>query len=156
TAYATRPDYLSTAIQSALGQTWGNLEVIVSDDSPDQSLRVLVEQFADPRVRYRHNSPALGIAKNHWACFREAQGEFIAVLNHDDWFAPTFVEQLVAPLREDDELALSFCDHWVVDAYGKVLVEETEKASEYWNRSRLSEGVHRPFFELLAGQTIPM
>src|SRR5262249_41108536 len=56
TAYATRPDYLSTAIQSALGQTWGNLEVIVSDDSPDQSLRVLVEQFADPRVRYRHNS----------------------------------------------------------------------------------------------------
>jgi glycosyltransferase involved in cell wall biosynthesis len=156
TAYASRPDYLSTAIQSALGQTWDNLEVIVSDDSPDQSLRVVVERFGDRRLRYRHNAPALGVARNHWACFREAQGEFVAVLNHDDWFAPTFVERLVAPLRENNEMALAFCDHWVVDANGKTLAEETEKTSGHWNRAGLSEGVHRPFVELLAGQTIPM
>src|SRR6266849_5528963 len=115
TAYKSRPDHLVAAIQSALGQTWGHVEMLVSDDSPDDSLRVVVEKAGDHRVRYRHNSPALGVARNHWRSFREVSGEYIAVLNHDDCFAPDFVERLVAPLEHDSRLALAFCDHWVMD-----------------------------------------
>ncbi len=156
TAYKTRPDHLATAIESALGQTWQNIEVIVSDDSPDSSLRAVVEQFSDPRLRYRHNSPGLGVARNHLRCFREARGEYIAVLNHDDFFAPTFIERLVQPLIEHPDLSLAFCDHWVVDANGHRLTAQTEQTTEYWGRLTLTEGIHRPFFDLLAAQTIPM
>jgi glycosyltransferase involved in cell wall biosynthesis len=156
TAYKSQAAHLSAAIESAVTQTWQKIEVIVSDDSPDQSLRAVVDQFHDPRVRYRHNSPALGVARNHWSCFREAKGEFIAVLNHDDLFSPTFLERLLPPLRENPELALAFCDHWVISVDGSQLIEETERVSAFWGRSKLAEGIHRPFFDLFAAQTIPM
>ena len=155
-AYKTRPKHLAAAIESALRQTYPDFEVIVSDDSPDQSLRALVDEFQDPRVRYRHNSPALGVARNHWSCFREASGEYIAVLNHDDLLLPTFLERLIAPLNSDPNLALAFCDHWVIDADGRALPEWSDTASAQWGRSQLSEGIHRPFSGLLVSQTIPM
>jgi len=154
--YKSRPEHLSAAIQSALDQTCRDFEVIVSDDSPDQTLKILVEQFQDPRVRYRHNSPALGVARNHWSCFREARGEYIAVLNHDDLRAPTFLERLLAPLQKGPELALAFCDHWVIDRDGHRFAEGTDAASAQWGRAQLREGAHCPFFGLFASQTIPM
>jgi glycosyltransferase involved in cell wall biosynthesis len=156
TAYNTRPGHLLMAVRSALSQTCRELEVIVSDDSGDRSLGELVSGLADPRVRYRHNSPALGVALNHWTCFREARGKYIAVLNHDDWIAPTFVERLAGVLEEHPECALAFCDHWVMDVDGNTMWDETERNSEKWGRSSLPEGVHRPFYDLLASQTVPM
>ena len=156
TAYKSHPDYLYAAIQSALAQTYQEVEVIVSDDSSDESLRSIVDQFHDARVTYRHNSLRLGVALNHWSCFRQARGEYIAVLNHDDLFLPTFLEQVTPALIDDSELALAFCDHWVIDAEGRCLYEETDRVSTAWGRSRLAAGRHRPFFDLLSWQTIPM
>ena len=92
--YKTRRDHLSAAIASSLAQTWCAVEVIVSDDSPDSGMRSVVAEFEDARLRYRHNRPALGVACNHWLSFDEACGDYIVVLNHDDWLAPTFVERL--------------------------------------------------------------
>lgn len=155
-AYKTRPDHLRAALESAVRQTYGSFELIVSDDSPDASLAALVSSFGDPRLRYRHNVPALGVAGNHWACFREARGTFIALLNHDDEFEPTFLERLVEPLVGDETLALAFCDHWVIDAEGRTLTDETDRNTKAWGRATLAAGVHRPFGELLLRQTIPL
>ncbi len=155
-AYRSRPEHLSAAIRSALDQTFPDFEVIVSDDSPDETLKPLVDRFQDPRLRYRHNSPALGVAHNHWSCFGQASGEYVAILNHDDLLEPTFLEKLLAPLDADADLALAFCDHWVIDQDGRRFTEGTDAASLQWGRAQLKAGVHRPFFELLAAQTIPM
>ncbi len=155
-AYRSRAEHLSAAISSALSQTVQEIEVIVSDDSPDQRLRRLVESFRDPRVRYCHNAPALGVARNHWVSFGRAQGRYIAVLNHDDWLAPHFVERLVGVLEREPEATLAFCDHWVIDGAGRRLESESEHNSRAWGRSALAEGMHRPFERLLAEQVIPM
>lgn len=155
-AYKTPRDYLSAALSSALDQSYTEIEIIVSDDSPTPSLRAVVEQLGDPRVEYRHNSPPCGVAKNHWSCFQNARGEFIAVLNHDDLYSPNFLERLVAHLVADPQLSLVFCDHWVIDQNGCFMVEETERVSEYWGRKQLREGAYKPFYQLFAAQTIPM
>jgi glycosyltransferase involved in cell wall biosynthesis len=155
-AYKSQPEYLSAALESAVCQTWREVEVIVGDDSPDQTLREVVASFNDPRIIYRHNRPSLGVARNHWTRFREARGEYIAVLNHDDCFAPTFLERLVPPLEQHPELALAFCDQWIIDAEGKVLLEETEKQSAGYKRAQLAEGVHRPLFGLVGSETIEL
>ncbi len=154
--YRSRHDHLSVAIASALGQSWQEIEVIVSDDSPDDSLRGFVAAFGDPRLRYRHNSPALGVARNHWVSFGEAEGEYIAVLNHDDWLAPAFVERLAGVLREQPDAVLAFCDHWIVDEFGRRLDDESDRNSATWGRTKLSEGMHLPFVTLVGDQTIPM
>ena len=67
--YRSRHDHLRVAIGSALAQTMADIEVIVSDDSPDDALSGLVASFHDERLRYRHNAPALGVASNHWVSF---------------------------------------------------------------------------------------
>jgi glycosyltransferase involved in cell wall biosynthesis len=154
--YKTQVAHLTSAIQSALDQTWNEIEIIVSDDSPDESLKSVIDGFGDDRIRYRRNTPALGVARNHWAAFREARGEYIALLNHDDSLAPTFVERLIEPLMEDPTLAVAFCDHWVMNADGNHAREDTAQTAARFGRVGLRGGVHRPAYDLLARQTIPM
>jgi hypothetical protein len=154
--YRSRRDHLTAAISSALGQSWPALEIIVSDDSPDDALRTFVDGFRDPRLRYRHNAPPLGVARNHWRAFGESRGEYLAVLNHDDWWAPNFVERLAGALQRQAQAVLAFCDHWVIDASGQRLDAETERNSVAWGRAQLAAGLHLPFVELVARQTVPM
>lgn len=155
-AYKSAPEHLAAAVESALRQTWQNVEVLVSDDSPDPALREVVERFNDPRVTYQHNSPRLGVALNHWSAFRAAKGEFIAVLNHDDRFEDTFLERLTPPLIDDPRLALAFCDQWVIDTDGRRSAEFTDRFSATWSRADLPAGVILPFFHLFASQSIPL
>lgn len=155
-AYRSRPDHIASAIESALGQTWREIEVIVSDDSPRPDLQPLVERYGDPRLRYVHHAPALGVARNHAWCIGASRGEFVAILNHDDRLEPAFLETMMAPLVEDPDIAVAFCDHWVIDEAGEQLLQHSDEVSKQWGRSTLAAGAHRPFLHLLAAQTVPL
>ena len=155
-AYRSDPVHLLAAIDSALAQTCSDIEVLVCDDSPTDSLRSVVASRPDPRLHYRHHVPALGVAANHWTAFHRARGDFIAVLNHDDWLAPEFVATLAGELQREPEAVLAFCDHWVIDNAGRRQVEESDRNSRAWGRAALRPGLHRPLGKLLAEQTIPM
>lgn len=155
-AYRSRPDHLAAAIESALAQTWRALEILVCDDSPDDRLRALVDACADPRLAYCHNTPARGVAANHWHAFAAARGEFIAVLNHDDCLEPQFVERLIAPLRREPSAVLAFCDHWIMGVDGRRMQPQTDANSRAWGRAGLRAGLHQPFVGLVVHQTIPV
>ena len=154
-AHCSRPQHLSVALRSALAQRGAQIEVLIGDDSPDDRLRSLARD-ADARLLYQHNQPALGVARNHWALFTRARGEFIVVLNHDDWLAPDFVPTLLDALTRQPEAVLAFCDHWIIDTAGRRQSTETDANSRAWGRATLAPGLHRPFEQLLAAQTIPM
>ncbi len=154
--FLSRPDHLLVALRSALAQTWKNLEIIVCDDSPNDALRQLVADFHDVRLRYRHNMPALGVARNHWLSFTEARGDYVAVLNHDDWLAPTFVERLVRGLQQHPSAVVAFCDHWIIDVHGHKLVGDSERNTVAWGRAELAAGLHQPFTDLVLRQSVPM
>ena len=154
--YCTRREHLTQAIESALAQTMPAIEVIVSDDSPDDSLREFIDRWRDPRLRYRHNAPALGVARSHWKSFAEARGEYVVILNHDDWLAPGHVESLAAALDRHADATLAFCDHWIIDVDGKRLDADTDRNSAAWGRAGLAAGLHAPFTSLVVAQTIPI
>lgn len=147
---------LSTAINSALQQTYSNLEVLVADDSPSDGLMSLICGFDDQRIKYHHNKKSLGVARNHWESFNRSQGEFIAILNHDDWYMPEFVDALVKQIRKHPSASLAFCDHFVVDSKGDVNILESDATSRSYGRAALTQGLHQPFYELVTAQTIPM
>jgi hypothetical protein len=156
TAYCSRAEHLRAALASAVAQTCGQFELIVSDDSPTDTLHSVVMEFQDTRLSYRCNKSPLGTAVNHWTCFREAKGEFIVILNHDDMLEPDFLECLLPPLMRDQSLALAFCDHWIMDDAGTLLRELSDDNSRIYRRVSLPEGSHHPFHQLLLHQTIPM
>ena len=154
--YKTPISFLRDAIESAINQTWTNLEILVSDDSPDACLKEVVEGYRDSRIHYFHNSPSFGPAKNHWRCFQSAKGEYITVLNHDDSWELCFVEKLVQKLIQDKTLAISFCDHWVIDSSGDRLLEETDRNTKVWGRENLLEGKYEHWENMMSSQSIPM
>lgn len=154
--YCSRHDHLRGAIGSALAQSMGDIEVIVSDDSPNDALSELVTSFEDDRLRYRHNAPALGVARNHWVSFGEARGEFIVILNHDDLLEPRSVETLMGALHSEPRAVLAFADHWIIDADGQRMPADTDRNTQAWGRNDLVAGLHQPFWGPVATQSIPM
>lgn len=143
-----RPAYLKAAIASVVGQTYANLEIIVSDDCSEESPAPIVEAFQDSRIRLRRNPQNLGIGLNATHAFAEANGKYVASLNDDDQWDAHFLEKLVRPLEENAELALAFCDYCVMDDSGKVNKAATEQRTKQENRHRLAQGVYQPFWKV--------
>jgi glycosyltransferase involved in cell wall biosynthesis len=97
--------YIREAVESVLGQSYAPLELIVVDDgSTDDSLRI-VSQYDKAKVLTQdHRGPYP--ARNRG--LREAQGAYVAFLDADDYWAPTFVEEMVIALQGTDA-ALAYC-----------------------------------------------
>jgi len=84
-----RPQFIGASIKSVIGQTFGDWELIISDDSENDATEKAVEFFAkkDKRVRYFHR-PAKGtIANSSNFALAQAKGEYVAILDDDDAWA---------------------------------------------------------------------
>lgn len=154
--YKSNHIHLLEALDSALGQSFSDIEILVADDSPDDMLKQVVSTRQDSRVKYYHNSPSFGPAENHWNAFELAKGEYVAILNHDDRLEKTFVQTLKKQLDDNPSCGLAFCDHWIMDSSGRIQYHETDENSNRYGRFKLRPGVHRPFSQLVISQTIPM
>ncbi|MEZ4702623.1 MAG: glycosyltransferase [Rhodothermales bacterium] len=127
--------YLAGALDSALGQTYGRIEVIVCDDgSTDGSVAVAGRYAArDPRVRLI-TKPNGGVASALNAAFRESSGDMLCLLDADDAFYPRKVERVVelAGSRPAAGLLLHGMD--VVDAAGRLVrrIDPSGPASNGW------------------------
>lgn len=93
-AYNTET-YLARAIESALNQTLTDIEVIVVDDaSTDNTVRV-AQSFSDPRLKLLQNPINLGAGGARNRALRAARGQWVAVLDSDDWYSPGRLKRLV-------------------------------------------------------------
>ncbi len=114
---ATR--YLDRAIESVLEQSVQDFELIVVDDaSTDDTARVVLRY---PRARYfrRAQNGGQAAARNDGA--RLAIGEFLAFLDQDDLWEPTFLEETLAILQAHPETALVHCDGHQVNEGNEIL-----------------------------------
>ncbi len=96
--YLRAEQTLDRALRSVLSQTLRNLEVIaVSDGSTDDSQRIVAEhERRDPRVRSLVLPTNVGPAAARNRGIDHAVGQWIAVLDADDWFADDRLERLLA------------------------------------------------------------
>ena len=150
-----RPTFLKAAIAGALAQTYPNIELLVSDDCSPESPEDIVKSFNDPRIHFHRNSHNLGIHANVVNTFKAAGGKYVASLNDDDVWEPTFLAKLVPALEADETLALAFCDQYIIDEQGSLDEAATKHFSNRWKRPQLQQGVYRPFYrEGLVDQAI--
>jgi glycosyltransferase involved in cell wall biosynthesis len=143
-----RPVMLRSAIESALSQTYTNMEILVSDSEASAEIAALVAGFGDPRLRYRDNGQETDGLENALNMYRAARGELVATLHDDDEWDPRFLEVMVAPLLANPDVALTFADHWIINAEGHLLVDRTEAWTRARGRAGLAEGIYQPFTEL--------
>ncbi|GAB1544297.1 hypothetical protein NUACC21_69730 [Scytonema sp. NUACC21] len=143
-----RPDYLKVALRSAIRQTYRNIEIIVSDNCSPENPQSIVESFNDERIRFYRNSTNLGMFANTMNAFKKARGKYVASLLDDDMWEENFLEKLVPPLEANPNLALAFCDHYMMDADGEIDPALTEHCSHLFKRAYLKEGIYQPFSKL--------
>lgn len=88
------------AINSALGQTYPVLEVIVVDDCSSDGTVGMVESVDDYRVRIIRNPVNSGACRSRNVGIEAAVGDYIALLDSDDEWLPEKLEKQMAALDE--------------------------------------------------------
>ena len=93
--------YIGESIQSALDQTYTNIELIVCDDgSTDDSVRIIEEyERKDTRLRLIRKTNG-GQASGFNAAYDASRGEIIALLDSDDLFLPEKIDRVVANFQQ--------------------------------------------------------
>jgi O-antigen/teichoic acid export membrane protein/glycosyltransferase involved in cell wall biosynthesis len=102
---AYRRRWLGEAIESVLGQTFADLELVVYDDAGD--LEDLVGEFDDPRVRYHRAERKMGPSGRYAAALDLCRGRYVGLLDDDDRYGPETLEQLVAALDTDPAVGIA-------------------------------------------------
>jgi len=92
-----RPENIHRLLSSIDIQTFKNYEIIITDDSADDSLINVLAKYKHLAIRYYRSQKPLGTPANWNYCISLAKGEWIKIMHDDDWFVDerslsTFVE----------------------------------------------------------------
>lgn len=125
--------YLKECLDSALAQTFRDLEVVVVDDGSTDSTLDVVRQYArtDNRLRVCRNERNLGLVVNWNRCVELASGKWVKFLFQDDLLEPSCVEDMLGASRSGVDL--------VVARRGLIFEEETTDALKEVYRRYLAE-----------------
>lgn len=118
-----RPDLLKQVLDGVLGQSYRNLEVIVSEDcTPCEETKALLTDYAgkDSRIRYFSQPANLGPPANIQFVLRQASGEYFFWADDDDLRDPRWVEVLLRKLTSEDAV-VAFSNLVCIDLDGSVL-----------------------------------
>src|SRR5690348_16573305 len=103
--------YLAKALDSVLAQTHREVDVIVVDDASEDDTADLVRRYSVRYVRHPVNR-GQAAARNEGA--RHASTDFLAFLDQDDLWEPTFLEETHAALIRNPEAAIVHTDGYQV------------------------------------------
>ena len=141
-------EFLVQSVQSVLDQTFGDFELIISDNASDDRTEEICREFAekDSRIRYYRNAENIGAAGNYNRLVELARGEYFRWSNADDLLAPNLHEECIKVLDAHPEAVLSYGKTEIIDENG----DATERYDDNLNltQQRASERLPR-FFEQL-------
>ncbi len=119
-------DCLNKCIESIVGQTYTNLEILlINDGSNDHSESIcLTWRRRDNRIIYvSKKNESLGPTRN--LGIQMARGNYIAFVDSDDWIDRTFIEKLYANVVEGDK-DFARCDYYIVRGTESFLLNNNE------------------------------
>jgi glycosyltransferase involved in cell wall biosynthesis len=102
--------FLAQAIDSILGQSFADLEVVLSDNASTDGTPEICCRYAasDARVRYTRNPTNLGVARNYSLLAQRARGEYFKWCSANDLCAPDFIGRCVEILDRHPDVALCY------------------------------------------------
>ncbi|MBA4319566.1 MAG: hypothetical protein C0412_14285 [Flavobacterium sp.] len=112
-------NYLKEAIDSALAQTYRNIEVIIVNDgsTDDGKTETIAKSYGD-KIRYFYKKNG-GVSSALNYGIREMKGEYFSWLSHDDLFYPEKTEKQIEFLNNHPGAKVTFCNTELIDASGK-------------------------------------
>ena len=101
-------EYIGESIQSALDQTYENIEIIVCDNESTDNSWEIISSYSDERISKFKNISNLGMVGNFREVLSKANGKYVTFLCSDDLLLPDTVEKLACLLNNDIEISFAF------------------------------------------------
>lgn len=111
-------EYLVRAtIESAIKQTYRNIEIIAVDNKSTDKTYEVLKEYAEkyPNVKIYQNNENLGPVKNWQKCFEHANGEYVKILWSDDLIHESFIEKTLPILIADSNIGFVFTGTEIFD-----------------------------------------
>jgi len=106
--------YIGQAIESVLGQSYADWELIIVDDGSTDCTAEIASRYFDPRIRLVHQANG-GEASARNTALRIMRGEFLAFLDADDLFLPHHLKSGIEFLSRHDHLSGVYSDGYYMD-----------------------------------------
>lgn len=144
-----RPKYFKLALESAINQTYKNIEIVVGDDGTDNKTEKLIEDYLNKydNIRYYHNKSNLGQFDNDLKLMDKSKGRYVNFLMDDDLFEKDKIEKMINVFIEDDknEISLVSSNRKLIDGEGifktNYILDETISTvcDKVWNGKEITE-----------------
>jgi len=130
-AYNHAP-YVRAAVESVLGQSYANFELVIIDDASTDETWSVLQSFDDVRIRLRRHEVNQGAHTTLNEALALAQGDFIAIINSDDIYHPERLVACVQGLRASqaemvgtdilliDDASHPVDEHWWISAFDEL------------------------------------
>ena len=122
-----RPGYFREALESVLAQTYQNWELFVTDDSPGEETKRVIEPYLarDGRIIYEHHPEYTGprAAMQNWdraQSYNNPKAEYVNWLMDDDLFMPDKLARMVDVYLSEPGVTLVTSARQIIDKDGKV------------------------------------
>jgi glycosyltransferase involved in cell wall biosynthesis len=110
--------YVRKAVESVVGQTYRDWELIVVDDGSTDDGGDIVTSIADPRIRLvRQENAGVSAARNRGVVLSSEatfRSPYICFLDADDWWEPTFLEEMAALIERHPDAGIYGTNYWIV------------------------------------------
>jgi glycosyltransferase involved in cell wall biosynthesis len=114
---------LVQSLESLLGQSYGDFELIVSDNASTDGTADICRQYAkaDTRIRYIRQPYNIGLIRNEQFVMRRAAGELFKLAAHDDLYARDLLKKCVEALDSHPEVVVAHCWEARIDTQGSIV-----------------------------------
>lgn len=133
--------FVAQAIDSVLKQVGVDFEFLIADDGSQDNTREVVASIQDPRIRFYPNEVNRGACVVTNELIERASGEFIALINSDDyWIGPDKLAYQLQVLRDKLELGACFGRARFVDRAGKEISKSSMPFGTVFDQENRSQG----------------
>jgi glycosyltransferase involved in cell wall biosynthesis len=139
--------FLAESLESLLGQSYEDFELIISDNASMDSTADICEEYAknDSRIRYIRQPYNIGLSRNEQFVMRQATGELFKLAAHDDLYARDLLKKCVEALDSHPEVVAAHSWEARVDAQGAIV--KAMKYSVAVDRPQVSERFRSMLFD---------
>jgi glycosyltransferase involved in cell wall biosynthesis len=117
--------YLGESLDALLGQSYGDFDLIISDNASTDGTEEICRDYAarDRRIRYVRQPVNIGATPNHNYTFEQSRTELFKWASHDDLYGRDLLLRCVEALDADRQLVLAHAWQAIIDGAGEIVLK---------------------------------
>ncbi|MGX8712352.1 MAG: glycosyltransferase family 2 protein, partial [bacterium] len=106
--------YIRKTMESVLGQTFNDYELIIIDNGSNDGSSEIVARFTNPHIRIVRFAENIGVSNARNKGVELSSAPYITFLDADDWWEPTFLEEMAGLIERNPNAGIYGTGYYIV------------------------------------------